>query len=63
PLADRGVPRIGLYGEPDRYFDVHHTRADTLDKVSPDELRQGIAALAALVWELANAPGPPLPPS
>ncbi len=58
PSNAHGVPRIGLVGDVDRYFDVHHTRADTLDKVDPDELRQGIAALATLVWELAAAPSP-----
>lgn len=58
PLEPHGVPRIGLVGDVDRYFDVHHTRADTLDKVDPNELRQGIAALATLAWELAAAPTP-----
>lgn len=41
------------------YFDFHHTQADTLDKVDPQALREGVGALAALAWQLANAPEAP----
>ncbi len=43
------------------YFDVHHTHADTLDKVDPKCLREGTGAMAALAWQLANALDAPLP--
>jgi len=33
-----------------RYFDVHHTTEDTIDKVNPRELQLGAAAMAALVY-------------
>jgi len=33
-----------------RYFDVHHTTDDTIDKVNPRELQLGAAAMAALVY-------------
>lgn len=59
PLAANGVPLIGLVPEPSRYFHYHHTHADTLDKVDPQELQAGAVALAQLAWELANAPEPP----
>lgn len=59
PLASFGVPLIGLLPDPARYFDYHHTHADTLDKVNEEELEAGTVALAKLAWELANAPALP----
>lgn len=58
PLAAEGVPLIGLVPDPTRYFDVHHTHADTLDKVNPQDLQAGAIALARLAWELAQGPSP-----
>jgi len=64
PLARARVPLLGLRVEGTRYFDYHHTEADTLDKVDPTELAQGTAALAVLTWGLAEhaetLPRPPL---
>ena len=54
PLTAAGVPGFGLVPEPLHYFDYHHTNADTLDKVDPKELAQDSAAIAALVWILAE---------
>jgi hypothetical protein len=47
--------QIGLVPEDSHYFDVHHTQADTVDKIDPAALREGLAAMVALVWELGNA--------
>jgi hypothetical protein len=54
PLIDAGVTGFGLVPDPRDYFDYHHTRADTLDKVDPHELAQNTAALAALAYVLAE---------
>lgn len=54
PLKEHGVPLLGLVLEGTRYFDYHHTMADTLDKVDPLELQQATAALAATTWILAE---------
>ena len=58
PLKDQGVLVATLHGDLERYFDVHHTEADTLDKVDPVLLREGLGVVAALAWQLANAPLP-----
>ena len=61
PLKQTGTLVVGLRPDDTHYFDVHHTWADTLDKVDPDSLREGAAAVAGLAWLLANAdeaPGP-----
>ncbi|WP_374531588.1 M28 family peptidase [Novosphingobium sp.] len=41
-----------------RYFDLHHTPDDTLDKVDPAELEQNVAAWTAVLQVIANEPGP-----
>jgi apolipoprotein N-acyltransferase len=40
------------------YFDYHHTAADTLDKVNPENLRSEIAVMAVLAYFLAETPDP-----
>lgn len=50
PLMAKGNTVAGLIPEAQRYFDVHHTRADTIDKVNKRELELGTAAMAALVY-------------
>ena len=59
PLTERGVLSIGLLPDHDHYFDIHHTRADTVDKIDPAALADATAALAALLEFVANAPDAP----
>ena len=58
PMRALGVPQIGLRSDSSRYFDYHHTEADTLDKVDPDALAECAAALAHLAWALAESEEP-----
>ncbi|HYC69192.1 M20/M25/M40 family metallo-hydrolase [Brevundimonas sp.] len=55
PLAGAGVPVFGLNQDGSRYFDLHHTADDTLDKIDPEQLNQNVAAWAALVWLIADS--------
>ena len=57
-LKPAGVPQIGMRQDTTNYFDFHHTHADTLDKVRPDELQRNALALAAIAWMLAEAAEP-----
>lgn len=50
PLAPQGVPLIGYLPDSQRYFSVHHTAEDTIDKVDKRELELGSAAMAALIY-------------
>lgn len=59
PLTEDGVLAIGLLPDDSHYFDVHHTWADTVDKVDPAALAESTGALAALLWQMANAPDAP----
>jgi Zn-dependent M28 family amino/carboxypeptidase len=56
PMAADGVPAFGVMQESRTYFNYHHTPADTLDKIVPEELRQNAAAAAVLGYTLANMP-------
>ena len=54
PLGDRGTLVIGFRPDDSHYFDIHHTRADTLDKVKPSDIAEATAAVAGLAWRLAT---------
>jgi carboxypeptidase Q len=54
-LADAGVPAVSIRQDGMRYFDIHHTADDTLDKVDSAQLRQNVAAWTALLAVAANA--------
>jgi len=56
PMQAHGALVGELGVELPEYFDIHHTQADTLDKVNPQFLREGVGKLAALAWLLGNAP-------
>ncbi len=56
PLVEAGVPGIGIMQDGRKYFDYHHTAADTLDKVNPQELRENTAAMAVMGYALAAMP-------
>ena len=55
PMGPLGVPFFGLAQDGTRYFDLHHTANDTLDKIDPAQLDQNVAAWAALVWLIADS--------
>jgi carboxypeptidase Q len=55
-LGIEGVPTFAPIQDTRRYFDYHHTPADTLDKVDPVELRENAAVITALAYALANLP-------
>jgi len=51
-LKGLGFPCIGLSTDSQRYFDYHHSAADTFDKVNQREMQLGSAAMATLVYLL-----------
>jgi carboxypeptidase Q len=54
-LAPAGVPFVNVKQDGSRYFDVHHSAADTLDKVKPLDLALSAAAWTALTYALAES--------
>lgn len=61
PLVEAGVPVMDLAQDGTRYFDLHHTPDDTLDKVDPVQLRQNVVVWAATLSILANSSDSELP--
>lgn len=55
PMVAEGVPGIGVGHAATHYFDIHHTHADTFDKVEKDDLAHNAAALASIAFALAQA--------
>ena len=56
PLIPLGVPFVDLRQDASRYFDVHHTANDTLDKIDRPSLDQVVAAYAGFLYAVADAP-------
>lgn len=54
PLAQKGVPSIGLRTEGQKYFDYHHSDNDTIDNINERELELGAIAMAILSYVLAE---------
>jgi carboxypeptidase Q len=57
PLMSGTVPGIALRTTMELYWDIHHSRADTADKIDPEALRRNVAALAVMAYVLADLPG------
>jgi carboxypeptidase Q len=57
PLVPAGVPTAGLMVDSRTYFDIHHTEADTLDKVDPAAVADMVAAMAVMAYVVADMPG------
>jgi Zn-dependent M28 family amino/carboxypeptidase len=54
-MREHGWPAIDLTQDGTRYFDIHHTVADTIDKVDPAAMSQNVAAWATVAWLAAQA--------
>jgi carboxypeptidase Q len=50
-----GWPGIELSQDGTRYFDVHHTVNDTLDRIDPSTMPQNVAAWAVVAWLAAQS--------
>jgi carboxypeptidase Q len=54
PLTADGVLSLGLQPDVSGYFDLHHSAADTIDKIDPEHLERNAAALALMAYILAE---------
>ncbi|CAN5229289.1 M28 family metallopeptidase [soil metagenome] len=50
-----GAPVADLHQDASRYFDLHHSADDTLDKVDLKELAQNVAVWTALLYTVADS--------
>jgi carboxypeptidase Q len=57
PLVRAGaVPAMSLDVDGSRYFTYHHTPADTVDRLDPDEMARCAAAVAVMAYVVADLP-------
>jgi len=56
PTVQSGVPGIGMTHDTTHYWEVHHSKADTLDKVNREDLARNAAILAVAAFGLAGLP-------
>jgi carboxypeptidase Q len=56
PLMQGGVPGMSLSVEDARYFWYHHSDADTLDKLDPDDVARCVATMAVMAYVIADLP-------
>lgn len=59
PMVAAGVPGLGARHDLSKYWDIHHTAADTFDKIDKQDLRKNLAILATLLYLLAELPDRP----
>jgi carboxypeptidase Q len=57
PIAQAGrTPTMAYMGDPTRYFTIHHTPADTVERIAPEEVAKGAAAIAVVTYVVSEMP-------
>ncbi len=57
PIAQLGrTPTMAYIGDPVKFFPIHHTAADTVDRIPPEDVSRAAAAIAALTYVVAEMP-------
>lgn len=57
PIAQAGnAPMMAYLGNPGRYFAIHHTPADTIERITPQEVSKAAAAIAVIAYVVAEMP-------
>lgn len=54
-MVEAGAPVADLGQDANRYFDLHHSADDTLDKIDKGELAQNVAVWAAFLYTVADS--------
>jgi carboxypeptidase Q len=54
PLAEAGVPALGVNHDTAEYFRIHHTGADTFDRIDLRDMQTNAASMAIMLFALAE---------
>ncbi len=58
PSADAaGIPTMSLDVDESKYFLIHHSEADTIDKIDPNDVARCVATVAVMAYVVADMPG------
>ena len=55
-VRDARSPSLALAVDDSKYFTIHHTPADTIDKIDPVEMAKCVAAVAVMTFVVADLP-------
>jgi carboxypeptidase Q len=57
PISQAGnVPTMAYLGDAGRLFVIHHTAADTVERIPPDDLSRAAAAISVVTYAAADMP-------
>lgn len=56
-VAAGRIPAMSPEVDSSKYFVIHHTEADTVDRIDPGDLAKHVAAIAAMAYVVADMPG------
>ncbi len=57
PSVEQGhLPSLAVVGDLSKYFTIHHSPADTVDKINPLDMAHAVAAVAVLAYVVADMP-------
>jgi carboxypeptidase Q len=57
PIAQMGnVPTMAFLGDSTRYFVIHHTPADTIERIAPEDVSRAAAAISVITYAVAEMP-------
>ncbi|MBL0210548.1 MAG: M20/M25/M40 family metallo-hydrolase [Holophagaceae bacterium] len=54
PTVNAGVPGVGVNHDTTHYWEIHHTKADTFDKIIKLDMQKNIAAVGIMAYVLAE---------
>jgi carboxypeptidase Q len=55
-VREARIPAMSLEVDISKYFQIHHTQADTVDKIDPLEMAKCAAAVAVMTYVIADLP-------
>ena len=47
---------MAYMGDPTRYFTIHHSAADTVERIAPEEVAKAAAAISVVTYVIADMP-------
>jgi carboxypeptidase Q len=57
PITQLGnTPTMAFLGDATRFFVFHHTAADTVERIAPEDVSRAAAAIAGVTWVVAEMP-------
>ena len=54
-MREHGIPSLSLEVEGE-YFVIHHTPADTVERIAPEEVAKAAAAISVVTYVIADMP-------